>query len=404
MQENQKTGNIDQPKKYIHITLITFAATCLFYVVHPGQSLTGITGPCDNCHTMHNSQNGSPMTFDDTETPNAQLLRATCYGCHAQGGTTATVNIGTNKVPQVMHSGETSLAGGNFGYINGMAGTGASSAKGHNIVDLTGADSVFKGIGKPPPGALGSSSGNPHPSWNFLRSDILGCAGRNGCHGYRAVGGSAAILPNGVNGAHHSNVGGKLDAPTTPANSYRFLDTVKGFEDPDWQENPSSGNHNEYFALAAPIQLGCDGVGGMAQCHIGPGGPVRTPDGTMSQFCATCHGNLHTLATETSDGIGSTASSPFMRHPTDLSLPSTGEYAAYTAYDLKAPVARLTVPDDASGAVSPGSDAVMCLSCHVAHASDYPDMLRWDYDTCDAGTTFDVKLKCGCFSCHSTKN
>jgi len=79
------------------------------------------------------------------------------------------------------------------------------------------------------------------------------------------------------------------------------------------------------------------------------------------------------------------AVSPFIRHPTDVSLPATGEYTAYKGCKLSAPVARLTVPDGASSSVAPGSDAVMCLSCHVAHASNYPDMLRWDYSTMIAG-------------------
>ncbi|QJA05750.1 hypothetical protein FVE67_02585 [Thermosulfurimonas marina] len=52
--------------------------------------------------------------------------------------------------------------------------------------------------------------------------------------------------------------------------------------------------------------------------------------------------------------------------------------------------------------MTPGSDAVMCLSCHYAHAGPYPDMLRWDYRTCVAGGG--ENPKCGCFVCHTTKD
>jgi predicted CXXCH cytochrome family protein len=86
-----------------------------------------------------------------------------------------------------------------------------------------------------------------------------------------------------------------------------------------------------------------------------------------------------------------------------VSLPATGEYAAYTEYDLDAPVGRLTVPATSSSVVTPGSDAVMCLSCHVAHASNYPDMLRWDYDAMIAGNA-GAAAGTGCFSCHTTKD
>ncbi len=123
----------------------------------------------------------------------------------------------------------------------------------------------------------------------------------------------------------------------------------------------------------------------------------------MSQYCATCHGNFHTLETVRPDGIGTVASSPFIRHPTDLALPSTGEYAAYTSYDFHTPIARTTgVPSSSSATVTPGQDAVMCLSCHVSHASDYPSMLRWDYDTMIAGGGGAANT--GCFTCHSTKD
>ncbi|MFC1513206.1 cytochrome c3 family protein [Thermodesulfobacteriota bacterium] len=46
---------------------------------------------------------------------------------------------------------------------------------------------------------------------------------------------------------------------------------------------------------------------------------------------------------------------------------------------------------------------VMCLSCHRAHGSEYPDMLRWDYNTMivndEQGAT-----GTGCFVCHSSKD
>jgi predicted CXXCH cytochrome family protein len=97
------------------------------------------------------------------------------------------------------------------------------------------------------------------------------------------------------------------------------------------------------------------------------------------------------------------AVSPFIRHPTVVSLPATGEYTAYAGDKLSALVARLKVPDGASSSVAPGSDAVMCLSCHVAHVSNYPDMLRWDYSTMIAGNA-GTASGTGCFACHTNKD
>ncbi|MBU1137831.1 MAG: hypothetical protein KKA76_02525, partial [Proteobacteria bacterium] len=299
-----------------------------------------MTGNCANCHTMHNSQGGLAMTFDQNTTANDNLTRGTCLGCHAQGtDSSAIVVLGTSRIPQVYHDGGTDLAGGNFAYITGLKGGGASDRKGHNIAELTGSDGVLYG----PPGGINQSF---HDNGFIVNTNNLTCAGTNGCHGYRFA---ASSLPNGISGAHHKNVAGKMDLATEPANSYRFLMGVKGFEDADWEENAGSNTHNEYSALQAPVALGCSGGGGELSCHGGASG-VQPPDGTMSQYCATCHGNFHTLETATSDGVGTVASSPFIRHPTDLALPSTGEYAAYTSYNIDTPIARTTGVPDASSA------------------------------------------------------
>jgi Doubled CXXCH motif (Paired_CXXCH_1) len=362
-------------------------ATYLLVFLWSGMVMAGIQGMCADCHTMHNSQNGSPMNFDNSTTPNNNLVRGTCYGCHAQAGSEATVTLGTDSLPQVLHNGATDLAGGNFGYITGLKGSGAADNKGHNISDLTGTDGVLTN----PPGAIHTVQ---------VTTNELSCAGTNGCHGYRMAGAGR----EGVTGAHHQNEDGQLTTANTPGNSYRFLVGVQGYETPDWQENPTSSTHNEYLGLTTPVKLEC------SSCHdfnIG----VRPPDGTISQYCATCHGNFHSLGGGSGDdsslenlsGVGMAAASPFIRHPTDLALPATGEYAAYTIYDPDTPVARITVPSSSSGAVTPGSDAVMCLSCHVSHGSDYASMLRWDYSTMIAGNG-GAASNTGCFVCHSTKD
>ena len=374
-----------------HCLLVLATLGSLFSLAFTGAAFAAISGPCSECHTMHNSQNNQPMTFNSSATPNDTLLKATCYGCHAQGGASALVTVGADTIPQVFHTDTIDLAAGNFAYITGLKGSGASDSKGHNISDLTGIDNTLYA----PPGGIVQYG---HDDGVTVNTTNLSCAGdangQHGCHGNRYSGEAGY---KGVRGAHHTNLGGSLDPATTDedaGHSYRFLLGVKGYEDPDWQYTTSATDHNEYFGRSTPIQLGC----ATTSCH-GAGG-VRPPDGTMSQFCATCHGNFHTIANGASNGIGPDAVSPFIRHPTDLSLPATGEYAAYTTYNVNVPIARITVPTAPSGTVTPGSDAVMCLSCHFAHASNYPEMLRWDYTKMIAGGGGSG----GCFVCHSTKN
>ncbi|HFQ88619.1 MAG TPA: hypothetical protein ENK27_00965, partial [Desulfobulbus sp.] len=225
-------------------------AICLL-LLWPGAAGAAIRGVCFNCHTMHNSQNNEAMTFDGSTVPNDDLTRGGCFGCHARGGTSATVSLGPDTLPQVMHSGATDLAGGNFGYITGLKGSGAADNKGHNIRDLTGSDAVLYA----PPGGIRQFA---HDTGGNVNTDNLTCAGTNGCHGYRYAG---SAYPEGIRGAHHRNVGGRLDQATEPANSYRFLMGVKGFESADWQEHASAANHNEYYGLLTPVRLGCGGAG-----------------------------------------------------------------------------------------------------------------------------------------------
>jgi predicted CXXCH cytochrome family protein len=140
-----------------------------------------------------------------------------------------------------------------------------------------------------------------------------------------------------------------------------------GIEDPDWEATSSSTDHNEY--------LGFSGTKTSS-------GSLSALGHTVTGFCCGCHGNFHIEQ----DGGGD-----WIRHASDGVLPTTGEYAAYTTYDVLVPVARpdldsYTGPDST---VTPGTDMAMCISCHRAHGSPYPKMLRWDMN--------------GCKTCHTSK-
>jgi hypothetical protein len=360
-------------KHYISLPL-----SILFVFIFSFNVSAVITGQCSDCHTMHNSQNGASMvdyTYG-SETSDAQeyLLRGTCLGCHAQGGPVMIATVSGNDVPQVYHTDATGdLAGGNFAYILGTKGTGASDNKGHNVVDFGNVENTLSG----PPG---------HHTPSTLGVNLT-CAGIRGCHGVR----HSQI--GGIQGSHHKNVDGKLTVADEPSNSYRFLMGVQGLEDPDWQKTKSASDHNEYFGATTPMTY----LGNCDICHHPPG--IFPDNGTISGLCGTCHRDFHVT-----DGIGGDTLSPFTRHPTDVILPGgTTEYAAYNGagnpYSFLAPVARTTVPDTPGSTVSPGTDAIMCLSCHSAHATDYDDMMRWDYRSATLSTAIS-----GCSICHTSKD
>ena len=355
------------------------------------QATAVVTGPCSNCHTMHNSQDGVTMQLNNRAKVERNLLRGDCLGCHGQATNQKIVNMNGSQVPQVLHSDASGdLAAGNFGYITGIKGTAANS-HGHNVIGL---GDAFKetAFGNQLPGGI-------RQFWHedgIVNSSNLTCAGVNGCHGYRYASGAPTDV-DALKGAHHNNVDGQLAVADSVENSYRFLVGVKGYENQtDKWQNVSASSHNEYYGAITPMTLGC----GATSCHGATG--VSPPNHTISGFCGTCHGNFHTLTAGASDGIGPDISSPFIRHPNDIVLPAFGEYQNYTTYSVGAPIGRPTVPASAGTVVTPGTDVVTCLSCHMAHASPYPDMLRWDYSKMDAHNSGDVNT--GCFTCHTTKD
>ena len=164
-------------------------------ILQAGPGLAKVAGPCSDCHTMHNSQDG---TFDTTSAglsltdgPFRALTKGECVACHT-GTNDGTIN---NNIPFVMSTGAptygpdyaadgslvntgNTLAGGNFYWVS-TAG-GADDTTGHNVSneDLCGSDSL---IGNDPPGFVADWGGSGVGSdWG---TNQLTCAGTNGCHG-----------------------------------------------------------------------------------------------------------------------------------------------------------------------------------------------------------------------------
>jgi hypothetical protein len=376
-------------------------------MISPFQASAAVTGQCSNCHTMHNSQgNAAEATYGadgkpwKQTGPNEYLTKGTCLGCHGMGTTNMIENIGGSDVPQVYHlDSDGDLAGGNFAYILGTKDGPASNARGHNVKDLGNTGETLANA----PGFFPLEHDTPVTTASLTCAGTIGCHGNRGKPGVQGMGSDVQIMK----GAHHQNVGGELNVADEIYNSYRFLRGVKGYEN-DGQITPATKwqnydtlNHNEYLGTTTPANIGC----AASSCHTSVG--VQPPNNTISGFCATCHGSFHVLGNADPDivgeGIGGNTSSPFTRHPTDILLPNRDEYQYYTSYSLDAPVARpIGRIDQMRNTVAPDTDIVMCLSCHVAHASKYPDMLRWDYDTnCEAGTP---NSGCGCFTCHTEKD
>jgi|Deesub1362B_J571_1020462.scaffolds.fasta_scaffold00236_41 predicted CXXCH cytochrome family protein len=333
-----------------------------------------VSGPCSLCHTMHNSQNGAAVAkaitntgWNDlgelagptTATPYEYLLVSSCVGCHSSTTANTIITLGSLTIPIVYNMIEPikPLAGGNFYWV---ANPAYGDAYGHNVYGIVGKDSQLTEA----PGRLWGCNSTCHTTLAADFPDPM--YNKRGCEGCHA------------STAHHDD--------SKPW--YRFVKAphgdsyyVEGVEDSDWEYTTDLNDHNYYKGTTVLYW----GVGYFPQYK------------TITAFCTGCHGNFHGSGPLPGQGMGD--SSPWIRHPTDIALPQTGEYSAYdpvTNYSTEAPVAWVN-PQNPTRAEA----VVMCLSCHRAHGSPYKDLLRWDYNQMIAnGGGPDT----GCFTCHTTKN
>lgn len=279
----------------------------------------------------------------------------------------------TVTVPVVNYKGTDApteyLAGGNFwwvAYVGDPAAPRVDDAMGHNVLDIAGQDPNY-------PEAPGNATPCADSCHITLAAVPAGDHGPGGCKGCHMVSTGGQHNPKKT-AYHHNNDGtGTKYVSTYAQGYYRFLSGhyggadggVAGIEHDGWGYNNATvggTDHNEYLGLHnwndIPVGLGGDACG------------------TMTGYCCGCHGNFHIQST------AQVGASPWLRHASDAVIPSTAwsEYAAMsTEYDPNVPVARPSTFDWAggpSGTVAPGTDMVMCLSCHRPHGSPYPKMLR----------------------------
>lgn len=361
----------------------------ILFLVIAGAVEAKVTGECSNCHTMHNSQNGLGLVSAGTgagwsgasvgggTSGQAQgaLLVTDCVGCHTSTTDATILTIGSSRIPIVYNTvlPVNPLAGGNFYWIATLG-----DAYGHNVRGVSAKDLALAAA----PGAIGCAN-SCHTALTLTDAQTDGHR-KNGCQGCH----------NSVR-HHGSDPAGQ---PVTAAGGwYRFLSApsghtmlggagVTGIEDPNWEQTPTATNHNIYYG--------------------GTGADDESPE-SMGKFCAGCHYNFHSPGNGAFNywGLDNGGNgSPWLRHPADAVIPNSGEYAAIIGkdYDPKVPVGKPNL-SSYNGALVQEGDKVICLSCHRAHGSPNPDMLRWDYSTMLTGTT-GAAAGTGCFKCHSTKD
>ena len=365
------TSDMNNMRKTIIIGLIALLSIILAYGVVDAR----VKGRCKDCHSMHYSYEGGEMTYGDIAGPFPALTEGGCLGCHGQTpyGTENIITIGKARVPQVLHNMENGdLAAGNFYYV--ADGYNPVYSKGHNLKGISLQEDPPMDV--PPafmrsviiPGGLGPA--------DWPGQQQLTCAGTWGCHGDRTI----EDPYKAIYGAHHTD-DSVIDG-STAGRSYRFLYGITGKEHRDWEYLATINNHNGY-----------------------KGDMTHSSMDTISYLCGECHAKFHPHSNLGGiREVGQAYNSMWFRHPADIAFSAIhvnfagSEYQGYVRYSLEAPVAY-SRPTGGEEVVDMDS-IVMCLSCHRAHASPYPDILRWDYNNMFVRNGLPGA---GCLTCHTSK-
>jgi hypothetical protein len=333
---------------------------------------------CNGCHTMHNSQDGAINANGGSVGSglNSNLTKgtdpsSTCLNCHVNIYTSASAD-GNRFTP-----------GGDFYWLtrgdiptDTRGGIATAESHGHNIV------AVDYGYVVDPVLASGPSDGTvSYPSAS------LGCQSCHDPHGKKdnnvnplPIAGSGSY--GEVNPNDNSGNVDPADGANTVLGNFRLLGGV-GYD--------GGGVAGINFAAGDPVAVSYHGFRGNWPAETDTN---HTDYGSgMSEFCANCHSGF------TADG------SAAHRHPSSNDAHMNGEMANYnayvttgnmtgaglTAFDRLVPFERGIIDSDNDGQPDVGllttnelgatlTSNVMCITCHRAHATAWPDSLKWDPD------------------------
>jgi predicted CXXCH cytochrome family protein len=346
---------------------VVFGLSGISFAFHEG----GVAN-CTGCHQMHGAKTDTLLVAADAS--------SVCLNCHGASGqlsfhvATADADMPAGTPPA------NEGPGGDFGWLHktyiytvlgAQSTTELGQTHGHNII------------------ASGYSSGyiadtdNPTAPGGTFPSPQLACTSCHDNHGkgrwttagtYSKT--SGAIWTSGSYGSLPTVLGSE-NLSTGVYRLLRAMDTVDGVTfgaTPPVAVVNSSYNRSEFFTQ------------------------TRTAYGSgMSDFCGTCHPDMHTTS-----GI--------LRHPTGqvmagsiqanynsyvktgnmtgsattsyLSLVPFEEGLTYSTANINTLKSHAQTNDSnlngpGSGTV-PATATIMCLSCHRAHATAFPEMLKWN--------------------------
>ena len=335
---------------------------------------SGGVAECTGCHSMHSPAAGGSFLLQGVD------QSSTCLGCHQQTGLLTPSSYHVSTADADMPAGVAPIQrtpGGDFGWlkktysftVRNNLNTEEGATHGHNIVAA-----AFSYVVDP--------TNTTAPGGTFPASQ-LGC---QSCHDPHSAN---RRLSDGTYA--NGSVLGQATAPIIGSGSYNNSLT------------PPAGQAVGVYRLLRGLGDNSQGVtfSGVA-IAIAPStynqteatNQVRVAYGangtnTWGNWCATCHPNMHSSGNyvhpidnalgsdqaniynayiKSGDLTGTAATSftslvPFIENTGDI--PTLQSHASNTGAYLNGPAS---------------SDQVACPSCHRAHATGWPEMLRWNME------------------------
>jgi len=350
--------------------LLTIGLSGMAYAFHSG----GVA-ECGGCHSMHSPKTGGTSLLIGTD------YSSTCLSCHANAAT-GSYHIMTYPLPAAGSPPINYTPGGDFAWlaktysftVRGSTTTEAGQSHGHNVVAADfglAADSDFP-----------TSPGGTFPTAS------LGCNSCHDPHGkYRRIGGDTtySIATTGApiigSGSYNNSM---VPTATQAVGSYRLL-AGSGYS-----QNAGTLAINYPGAPIASAPSTYNQSEATNQVRVAYG-TAATGGGktTWGQWCAACHPGMHStgnyvhpvdqgLTSAIATNYGAYVSSGIM-----TGAPATSYLSLVPFMENNSDYAALKTHASNTGAYKNGpgtSDQVSCLSCHRAHASGFPDMLRWNME------------------------
>jgi predicted CXXCH cytochrome family protein len=350
---------------------------------------SGGVAECSGCHSMHSPDaNGVHLLVGQTPSD-------TCLTCHGEPGRssyhvyTPAVRMPAGVPPENL------TPGGDFGWLQksytfnqsrNQAQVDDGYTHGHNVVAPYHGLNVQPNRASAPGGSFPAASfectscHDPHAQYRMLST---GAIVRGGFYGQTGSGPFGATAPIVASGSYNNS---RAPAAGQAVGVYRLLwgagASVNGVT---YAGNPIAIAPSTYNRSEATSQTR------VAYGRGTTGG--AEPWGT---WCATCHGDMHSGTGNYVHPVDQSMSSLIPVYNSyvssgDLSGAFTGEHLNQGPFNSLVPFIKNTSDVAALKllAARPGADTaatlagpadgdnVSCLSCHRAHASGFPYMLRW---------------------------